>query len=227
MKFGLLSLTGNVAAVLLVFALLTVLFHLLFNRFWRLTEPGAKLIDYWWLGVAALGLVATSGEARRIVAPYEAKNARIHATYALDQLRTSATASYHCQQFVETSYNAATLKESQRLEDAGCAWQKLIAASLPSDDKIEVLLDGPFNLPTITPPLSQDTEDLRDIFEAKRYADFALADYKTAIALGEHSDAENIFRAFAPFLLAAALALRITKVSVELRLFREKAAKDS
>ena len=70
-------LTTSIPSVLAVFLLSTVALHLYLVKFRPLSEAGCKKIDYWWLGIAALGLVGAVGNARRLRAPWEIGRAHV------------------------------------------------------------------------------------------------------------------------------------------------------
>ena len=100
--------TGNVGQAFLVLATCLLLFQLIFNRVWPLSERGAKKID---LGLACLGLISTAFEVRRFFALMQVDFARVHAQTALQNLRYGTGGAYHCRQFMQPTITPRDSKQ--------------------------------------------------------------------------------------------------------------------
>jgi|ERR1044071_847098 hypothetical protein len=207
-----------------VFVLLVVVFHVALIFWLKLTDETWKRLDYVWLGTAALALLGASAQADHFLSK------RYLATF--ERPRT------------ETAYKLlrATLDSYPGL----CAPRQRSPASPPDFDQIlqeqeslckrakEIAAKMPLKITDNFPPLEQTGYEplgyeakyeiyyVREVSSAaeqyrqqqKRYVDF--------VAAGTPSGGEEIMTALGPLLLAFALALRVTKVTADIRSARAK-----
>ena len=197
-----------------MFVVALVVFHIRLVWLSPLSKAGWKRVDYYWLAFGALGLVGASGQARETA--INAYSGVVDGFY---------------QGFDPVNYTVAISRErlTQRAQAVGQphdvklayeAWEKWlndvhdrVAASAPGARIDEsVLANEPIML---VEGAASATKDIRQAIRThnqwvERRADLALA---TRQSIGE-----DILRLFSPVLLALALALRITKVTGELRL---------
>jgi hypothetical protein len=218
----------NVWVVLSIFAAEVVLFHLLLVFWLKIGKRAWKIVDYVWLGFAALGIFGAAGQARQLVANNMTSTLNQQAQVSYMQL-VSFVGQYSnegavCRTFVRSQYSPppAEFERIQKDYDSVCHWFWDVQRTIPSAadnfyNGIESV--DPRNLaPEPTVPERDLNEVLRafykqrDIYneDAKRYAD--------VLGATKHSPVENLLILTSPLLLTFALALRITKVTGEIRL---------
>ena len=230
------SWTTSLAVIFLVFAAATVLLHgllVLPDRLglpWRpLGDVGWKAADYGWLVLSGVSLVISVSQARVLQAD----------AAAAESLRAYAAAKREVLEGFERSQrllcdpppagsplppaDSLWLAAQQRL---GCAWFRTA-----SDRVHDAFLTQPM------PALSLDQLPDRAALlapgageaEVRRFAerlaalDALAAQTRASLALGQRSALDKALIMLGPLLFALAFALRLTKVSGEVRLAREKA----
>ena len=207
-----------------VFLLSLVAFHLVLVYWLKLGKTAWKRVDYIWLAVGALGIFAALEKPRETVARnlQEAAEERLQFTYS----RVKSALAFGLGPAVCTTFNSSPmLTESERANlqrgfDTACAWFKsanaVFVQPMNTPSKPIALSDLPPK-PTSVPPgapqyafqsLTQATEDFNS----------QLSAVERLKALRSRTELESVLAFLAPFLIAVALALRITKVTGELRL---------
>lgn len=219
-------LTTNLWVFLAFFSIALVLFHIVLvfaaKLGMTLGKKGWKKADYYWLGFTALGLFGASSQARHQVAKNMLPTAASHASWAQDEL-THEIGFYAedpgilCRKFVRSEHSPPLeqFDRVQRQWDDACQWIKRVAKVIPVK-KAAVPIDVA-SLPAA--PASAETDGF--IRTVKGYvAEYnqALRDRDALRKEAEHSATEATWVVISPVLLALALALRITKVTGELRL---------
>lgn len=201
-----------------LFAGLLVVFHL-FVFLWKPDGRFLKRADYYWLGFTALSLISAASAQRQFIAENELQTSRLRVAGSLTDLRSFARAG---QQYVcNTAWQAPTIPDptaQQRYESRGaaCTWFSGLAKQAA---RPEISLDATIGLlgqprpPDV--PASWNDETLAGVVtQAQRVA----AEYKQFTADSQKNELEKGMILMFPYLLAIALALRITKVTGELRL---------
>ena len=215
-----LPVTASTGWILGVFTFSLLVFHVVFLKLYPLTKVGWKRIDYVWLGIAALGLIAATAEVRRLVAGNLVAGERAYMAGAYDRLRDRIrflTGPVVCRQFVRSEWSPPNLDEIQREYDRACALAQQLSRTLSEE--------GPSDMTSLKAAARSSFTDraLNDMFED---VDRSAEDYLKAKqrvdeferASRERSAAEETLAISAPLLLAIALALRITKITGEIRL---------
>jgi hypothetical protein len=211
---------ANLYVVFGVFAFLLILFDLTLVRWARLSSSSWKIVDYIWLGFAALGLFSAAAQVRALAATNQISMFQQRAAVGSSHLRGLVTLLESrpgplCRTFPRS------LEGVQQEYDQACEWfdhlgsailrelpmppKPISAASLPSRpdasiDDLNVIIDGFYRQ---LESYNQDVEALLAVYNATQRSDFE----DQLIYLG-------------PFLLALALALRISKVTGEIKLAR-------
>jgi hypothetical protein len=206
---------------LAILAVFTLLFHIALVHFWPLSSRGWKKADYWWLGMAALGLVTATGEVRRLRARADILIAEARADDALHQLKSSADPQRHCRRYKRSEYSPANFDSLQAQRGRLCTWVGTFVSELPDSFSSPAALIGLDSLlpdSTVTEPLLQN--DVDEIVVRTIDMLSALDNWQTVLQRGERSGLEVTTMSLSPFLLALALGLRITKVTGELSLIR-------
>lgn len=190
---------------------------------WKpLTKRGWKQVDYVWLATAFLGILASVGSARQLVtesmynvAAYRLDGAAESVTEWVDAGRSEGI----CREFVRSEHSPPPedFERAQREYDRLCAWFR--AASQHVDS---VLATGESislaQLGGSPPPTGADQWYVETLAEAVVDYNAVLASRAELADAAAPSNAESELVIMGPYLLAVALALRITKVSGELKL---------
>jgi len=209
------TLLGSSLLMICLLLFFTVLFHATFIWFpaQKKSPTFWKVIDYIWLGLAALGIITACQNVRVVLAETHLQNTQTQAEFAYKNFRylvgDEEAPPYICREFKRSPFSPENFDEIVKEYDQFCVWNKLWIASLPE----RVAPDYPeINIP----PSYQDPPDKRymeHIHEALgKYQELRnrIELYETA---SQSSDFEQLLFFFWPFLLCIALALRITKVT--------------
>jgi hypothetical protein len=224
-----LPVTAHPFYVGLVFSVAAVVFHILFVRTLKLDKIAWKRVDYIWLGVGTLGLFGAATEVRRMVATsvLETRNADQRNRYSELRDRVRSMTGSYCRAaagfplVLDDWFGVEHHSEDERRQyKAVCEFGKDLLKALPSeapttlsDEPFRGFRGLPFGLTDGT--LRATIDGVNESLLAYRSAERAVARVTVA---RERTPAEIAVTVPAPFLLALALALRITKVSGEIRL---------
>ena len=218
--------TANLVVVLVAFVVLLLVFDILLVRWKPLGKVAWKRVDYIWLGFAALGLLGSVAEVRMAsasaqVAMYEVRVvAAFRAVQSLVNLDASTPGAI-CRTFIRSAFSPPP-DEFQRVQNeynVACDWVKsvhaIVAELSPSPPQ---RLDS-----TRWPPRPQVSDGaLLDMFRGldrqMEYWSRSFDSFEAVRAKSRATAAEETIMFLGPFLLAVALALRITKVTGEIRL---------
>jgi hypothetical protein len=222
-------LSGTVLTLILVLALL--LFHWLLvfpwpmNRIgWNpLGKRGWKIVDYIWLSVGAIALVGSAFQARQILANSMLPSLESLVGNANDTaILYASPESYDgllCRQFAR-SLTSPPAEEFNRVVaeyERSCAWAHAITDRVKGIGKWDLIDIS--SLPQA--PKTQEQSIVR--YEKEIFDNFenhnAIVRKRIDLQKAQHrSNAEETLAILAPLLAVIALALRITKVTGELRL---------
>lgn len=204
---------------------LLVVLHFFMIYVLKLDKVGWKRTDYFWLGIAALGLMKTTSEVRLMVAESSLSDTRSRVVSGLKELRRvvaqSPTGSL-CAKFVKSESSPSDFDERQRQHDVACKWVTSISSLVPESD------EPPFKELRFVD--TQPPEDItaRDVIQSMEWIQRLFDDYEQRrkeyedlLILLERTDGERTHIIFGPILLCIALAIRITKVTGEIRLERQ------
>jgi hypothetical protein len=208
-----------------IFALIIaiIIFHIIFLVFFKLSKIGWKYVDYIWLSTAILGIFASSIEVRRQVASSQFETAKYLDHFKYGNLRERLQflcSSAVCRQFKKSEYSPANIDQIQIEYNLVCEHARRLLQIIPIEapDSLDTTLF--VKRPVVTDPILKD-----------QYLSLenAITEYNNAHKIfskikkfTQKSDIEYTLGLLGPFILAIALALRITKVSGELQL--EKSA---
>ncbi|HEY5893202.1 MAG TPA: hypothetical protein VIT91_08235 [Chthoniobacterales bacterium] len=211
--------------LLLLLLGLTGLFHLICIGLLKFDKIAWKKVDYVWIGVGALGLISTTADNRVLLATNSLDLATQRTTFALQYLRQSLVTDpprYLCTKFVRSEFSPANFDGIQKQFDSACAWLKTAPKVLPDSDNPPF---KPLNFADTNFPASVTDKTILDIvggicmwfdeYENRRKALEKLQ------AQTKRREGEFIYRIMGPLLICIAIALRLTKVTGEIRLDRK------
>ena len=217
--------------LLLVFLLLLAALHAVLVWWKPLDDVAWKKVDYIWLGAAALGLLAASAQADRFMSKALLENVEIpQTTRTYGYLRSHLASAGNPESFLCITRTRSPLSpdDFDRIVQAQqelCAWSREVSSKMHPDVRL------PF-------PTLEETGYIPVSEKHAKYESWYIAETrKLAEAYGlqreryierrkssERSISEELLSIIGPLVLAFALALRITKVSGELKNAKKKVA---
>lgn len=221
--------TTDLLTLSLFFLVSLAVLHVVLIWWLKLGKIGWKYVDYIWLVMALLGLLSAASDARRLIATNLLERQKILTASTYENLRRQiqfGAGPSFCRQFIRSQYSPPNLDETQIEFDRVCEYYKGLLATMPARplEKFErIELPSAVKRPAVTDKM------LLDVFYAtEAYIQHYNENQKALeelTALQQRSGLEVDVAMFAPVLIAAALALRITKVTGEVLL--EKQTKKS
>lgn len=203
-------------AIVVLFLVLLIIFHLLLIRFFPPSQIWWKKIDYIWLAMAFLGITTSVDAGRQIIGGnfLWAETARLDGArdYVGSSLESGQSIAL-CRQFIPSPlFTAKELAKTQSEFDAQCQWYRHMAVAI----KMLLIEEASINLgkfPAYPPGGDQQIHELlkKSISVFNQQAE-VVSSLRTEMAA---SDFEKFLRLIGPAVLAAALALRMTKVTAE------------
>lgn len=218
------TLPADINKLLVLFALLLIVMDLILVRWLKLGKIAWKRSEYIWLGVAALGLISVSAEVRSWMAVKETEITKIRAETRFALLRSYAgerePPNYICREFIRTAYSPPpeVFEAAQREYDKYCEWNKEFLKKIPEK------LNG--TLPDLKysdyMPSGKPTDEIIEEYLStiEKYFSQYVEYRKKHIKLEEASKRsylESIVFYLSPILICFALALRITKITGEIK----------
>jgi hypothetical protein len=201
------------------FIVLLFVFDIVLVRCLKLKKTTWKRVDYIWLGFAALGLVGAAAQARQVVATNMSPRAEAHkrawfgdVTRKLDLYSTSSIV---CRRFIRAPLSPPPdeFERAQKEYDTACEWFRSVKATAPTEVP---------NTEISVPATPMTSDEILN----KNYADYratvaefndALREEKKLRDATTPSEIEGGLAFLGPLLLAFALALRITKVTADIK----------
>jgi len=222
-------LTANLTAVAVFSVALLIVFHATLVLWLRLGALAWKIVDYIWLGFAALGLIGAVGQVRIASASSQLGLYEERAVAGFNLVKDltklyAATPGAICRTFDRSEFSPPPeqFDRTQREYEIACVWAKR------TNEFLATVKPMPPNRLDVAklPPRPQITNGaLLDMF---RGLDSQLGYWNRDIDLYQRLadktrttglEASVVF--LSPFILALALALRITKVTGEIALERQ------
>lgn len=209
-----------------VFGTMIILLHLLLITWLKLDDIAWKKVDYIWLAAAALGLLGASTQADRFVSEgILASHERPRIASLYKSLRaTLADPSSVCLPRTRSAYSPPNFDEIVAEQQALCKRSAEIAARMPESfanhyPPLEETGYEPLGImgkyePDFVRAVARIAEEYRQ--QQRRYTDLVDATKTSTL--------ESFVIILGPLLISFALALRITKVTGEIRNARAKAS---
>ena len=210
--------------MLAAFVAATAVFHAALVFAWPLGRVGWKVVDYVWLLVGLLGALSGVQAVRQEIAagllPEAEDVLRTDAAAIVDRIAIGASPAV-CRTL--DPFEAAPQDEEtarrQREFDEVCAWfrsaKRRVDGGLPTERPLTMEALGGGSVPQ-----AAEFSIVESLADAVARYNRAHATVERLSAQADQSDAEATLTTIGPFLIAIALALRITKVTGELRLER-------
>lgn len=208
------------------FGVFLIIFHLILVP--RLKVQAWKVVEYIWLGFAALGLFGAVEQVREIAARDQISMFQQRATVALSTLRSLVTIYQSnpgpvCRTFTRSEYSPPQeeFEKIQREYNEACAWFKQVVSTIPAEVPMPPrLIEWASVLQGANFSLGDLKDIIRGIHQQVDYYNGRVGDLLTVYNATQRTTLEETLVFLGPFLLAIALALRITKVTGEMRLGR-------
>lgn len=211
--------TASASWMLSVFVCSVLIFHVVFLKLWKLGAIGWKRVDYVWLAMATLGLLGGVSEVRRVFAVGQIATEQSLVQSTFEDLRHEIrflNSAAVCRQFIRGEFSPPDFDAIQKEYDAVCDFAKRILGQLPEGppaDLSQLHLD---DRPHVTAKSLLDT--LKGLDDRAAWYRRARKTYDDTVEASGRTSFESSALIMAPLLLAVALALRITKVTGEIRL---------
>jgi hypothetical protein len=217
----------SVMRVGLWFVGMLVTFHIILVFAFPLTKRGWKIVDYIWLGSAALGLIGLAGRAReaRASGELDLKAEKAIASYSTFRYFLSDFSSLDgpvCRKFIRSEFSPPEVEMSviQRRYDDACQWYLNASKSLPKS----VDRDHLISILTQLQPYPMESNKVADLTQtykifmdgSARYEGDADS-YREDLEKKKDTELEYTLVLLSPLLTSLALALRISKVTAEIR----------
>ena len=210
-----------------ILLVLVVLCHATILGLLKLDKVGLKRLDYFWLGIAAIGLIKTAGDTRAWWATSQLPSAARRLDFSIGELQSRVVQNpprYLSTEFIRTEYSPPEPEFSNVQAQYRRAWEwvKSLPPHLPVSPgppypKIDFAKAPPPD--GITDPNVESTvqwiQRLLNEYESRR------KEYEVLMTEVKRTDGEAMYLVFGPILLCLALAIRITKVTGEIRMERK------
>lgn len=216
--------SANAGTIFLVFLALLIAVHLLMVWPRNLSKRLWKFVDYVWLAFALVGVVGASANVRMYIANKELASAEIRAANYYELFRHVLALNvkndgYVCRTFeVDKSLAPSPdLSDIQKEFDRVCAWLKSTEETMPK--KLAFNIEERVTLGQIVPmtndlSLVEVLAGLKDQFSTYQNENDIYQKLKSE---AKPTKFEIDFSFLTPWMLVLALAIRVAKVSGELR----------
>lgn len=197
--------------VLLVFVLMAGALHYMLLLRWPQSVRFWHASDYAWLAIALLAVFPAVAEIDRLRASADLISAQAQARIALSTLRLYTDPTSACGEFMRSDYSPPNFDEVVASQDEVCRWAEAVRSKLPSpaeEHLPQLALPKP---PTVPAPVA--AEQVQRIVDAHRSYSEHRDTWNVAQGRLFRRDWEITFLLLSPFLLAGAVALRMTRVT--------------
>jgi hypothetical protein len=209
---------SNLVAVICVFVGVIITLHYFFvyrhpkpTRWWHQS-------DYVWLTVALLGILPPIAEIGRLRSSADAIDARADASGALSTLRMFTEPESTCRTFTRTEHSPPDFDRLVASHQSLCEWARLVRIRLPSELPEEPRSFKVSALPPLPSLHGETIAKQANEIAAQHEAYVELLDrWRDADARTERADWELNLLLVSPFLLAGAVALRLTRVTAQIK----------
>jgi hypothetical protein len=212
----------NTLSILGLFVVALAAFHLLFVIWFPLDRIGWKKVDYVWLLLALIGIIGAAGSVRQELARNLGDTARDRVDVGAASVKSAlqfGRGPAICRTFIETDHSPprVIVDDFTRGFDKECRWFRDAGERLPTTPfaKLQMLRLQDFGA---SPPMVGDTWAIENLKTSIDLYDAAVAKQADLSHAASRSNMEFALQVFAPTAIVVGLALRITKVSGEIKL---------
>lgn len=209
-----------------MFSAFLAIFHVALIWLHPLNQVAWKKVDYIWLGFASLSLIGAVTQDRRVEARAALEFSKPAFERAAFDVLDSAKfgREYYCERpFHRTEFSPSNFDWIVAQQALACAWYKNAVAVIATEEKkprpdmrSTLLHDNPH----ITDQIPRN--DMKALYKLMAAADALEQKEDAWKAMADQTDFDAVVVRLSPIMLAFALALRITKVTGELRLSRTR-----
>jgi hypothetical protein len=195
------------------------------NKFgWTpLGKRGWKIVDYVWLIAGSIALTGTVFQTRQVVATSMLPTLESFVSISNDDAKYYSSPKFYdgliCRTFVRSAFSPPEqeFKKTQEEFDNACAWAKQITERLKDVDRWAIIDTAslPKPPPSTEPSIHFAQKEMYDAFDTHNLIAHKRQALQEAL---RRSDWEKFVAVISPLLAVIALALRITKVTGEIRL---------
>lgn len=216
----------NFGWILAIFVASLACFHLVFIYAHTLGSVAWKRVDYVWLSMALLGMLGAVGSGRELVARnlLDGARARLESSWRFMEMDIEfGTSVAVCREFIRSPFSPPPqeLEQLQRGFNEQCEWFKRAATALRGLKKEEWPLIDFKRLFGLVPDGGERHVSTSFTRAVESYND-SVREMRTLEAEAKSTGLELVVRLLGPALVAMALALRMTKVTAEIRAERKK-----
>ena len=223
----LIRLSSTPLYLLIAFLFLSLFLDLVLVRWWKLSDTAWKKVDYVWLATALLGVLGSSTQAGRFIGANYSKNNQSTLMSAYSELRSALRFGIDagvCPATSQRSPASPLNVEVEREYEMLCERYKVLFAKLPTE-----LPNPPQRLDQLGFTVPQGNRRLvgpyLDMLKARAdWYEGIRQDMARWEAAATEGDFEGLLLILGPLLIAFAVALRVTKVTGELKNARRRAA---
>jgi len=212
-------------SILAIFIIALLSLDLVLVRYLKLGKIAWKRVDYIWLAFAITGVIGAVSESRQIIARnlYASASSRLEGSFSMLRWRVDiyATGSAICRTFIKSEFSPPP-REFERLQreyDEACKWFRQIPAAIPKtldDNPKEIAVSSLPPAPSVT---SGDLlQMISNVFQAIDRFNDSIRTRQQLRAEAQRSRFEEVLFVMSPLFFALALALRVAKVTGEIRL---------
>jgi len=218
------SLAVTFLSTLLIFHWLLVFCWPINKLGWTpLSKRGWKIVDYIWLVVGSIALTGTVFQARQVLAMGMLPTLESFVSISVDEAKYYSSPKFYewllCRSFVRSAFSPPEqeFKRVQEEFDNACAWAKQITERLKDVDRWAIIDTSslPKPPPATDPSIHFAEREMYDAFQTHNLIARKRQALQDAL---QRSEWEKFLVVMSPLLAVIALALRITKVTGEIRL---------
>ena len=211
------NIVSNIGYALLALLILTIILHFFLVYPKNLSKRQWKKVDYIWISLTAVGLIGATDSARLLF-----DNSQV----SIDEHRIPAEYQYTlsfllpegskivCREHKRDEYSPPNYDSIVADDDRSCAWSKQVYNIVSSIDTSAYPPIDTTKIPQLTTVVNVWFKGLV-LDNIRRYNTLVLE--KQQLESDMHSEGQLLVKLFTPLLLILGLAIRITKVSGELR----------
>jgi hypothetical protein len=212
---------SNFSYAVLSLLLITILFHLPFIFGFNLSKRGWKYIDYFWIGLTAIGLVATTRDVERWISNAKTSALGYHIKFQRSRLIEDTdinNKTYICTQFQKGKFSPINLEEINKEYLIACEWIKIVHDKIIKTDTTNFVIIKASDFPKFNPKEKELYEYKNDLYASIDNYNKIVDERMDLIKISQDNKVDLNILFFSPLLLIIGLSIRLTKVTGEILL---------